>query len=105
MSFDENTQTMSVGSRDWLEASKDMQIQGYLPPAGGVYITIGSLGQSIQFAVTSYQVPVLMDGEHQGARLAERLNEAYQDDELEPKERELLNLAAEQFGRRLSSQE
>jgi hypothetical protein len=36
--------------------------------------------------------------------LAERVNEAYKD-KLEPKEKELLDRAAEQFGRRLSSQE
>jgi uncharacterized protein YcgL (UPF0745 family) len=32
LSFDENTQTINVGSRDWLEASKDMQIHAYVPP-------------------------------------------------------------------------
>ncbi len=36
--------------------------------------------------------------------LAERIHEAY-GDELEPKEKELLNRAAEQFGRRISSEE
>ena len=39
MSFDEDTQTMSVGSSDWLEASKNMEIRSYLPPVGNVVIT------------------------------------------------------------------
>jgi hypothetical protein len=39
-----------------------------------------------------------------GKTLTERINEAY-GDELEPEERELLDHAAEQFGRRLSSEE
>lgn len=40
----------------------------------------------------------------ESSSLAERLNDAY-GNELEPKERELLDRAAEQFGRRLSSEE
>ena len=44
MSFDENTQTMSVGSQDWLEATKGMQIRSYLPPMGNVEIT----GESVE---------------------------------------------------------
>jgi hypothetical protein len=44
MSFDENTQTMSVGSQDWLEASKGMQIRSYLSPMGNVEIT----GESVE---------------------------------------------------------
>lgn len=39
MSFDENAQTMNVGNDDWLEASKSLQIRGYLPPAESVVIT------------------------------------------------------------------
>ncbi len=42
--------------------------------------------------------------QHGGKTLTERINESY-DDELEPEEKELLDHAAEQFGRRLSSEE
>jgi hypothetical protein len=38
-----------------------------------------------------------------GKKLTERINEAY-GDELEPEEKELLDHAAEQFGRRLGSE-
>jgi hypothetical protein len=36
---DQNTQTMSVGSHDWLEASKDMGIRTYFPSVDNAFIT------------------------------------------------------------------
>jgi hypothetical protein len=48
MSFDENTHTMSVGSQDWLEASKGMQIRSYLSPMGNVEITGESVAHNAQ---------------------------------------------------------
>ena len=32
MGVDENTQSMSIGSRDWLDANKELQMRSYLPP-------------------------------------------------------------------------
>lgn len=58
MSFDENTQTTNVGSRDWLEASKNMRIRGYLPPAGRADFTPGFLEQTTQLTATGYEIPV-----------------------------------------------
>lgn len=40
-----------------------------------------------------------------GKTLAERLNDAYRNDVLEPEEKELLDRAANQFGRRLSDED
>jgi transcription antitermination factor NusA-like protein len=107
MSFDESTQTMNVGRNDWLEASKDkdMQIRSYLTPVGSVRIAVRPAEQDTQIIVTGYELPVLAGEEYENTRLTERLNEAYQDYELEPEEKELLDLAAEQFGRRLSGEE
>lgn len=107
MSYNENTQTMNIGSNDWLEASKDndMQIRSYLTPVGNVRIIVRPTEQDTQIIVTGYERLVLAGGEYENTRLAERLNEAYQDDELAPEEKELLDLTAEQFGRRLSSGE
>lgn len=99
MSFDENTQTMNVGSSDWLEASKDMKIRSYLPPVGNVRITVRPVEQDAQITITGYELPILVGGEYEGARLAERLNEAYHGDELEPEEREFLELTREHFSR------
>jgi hypothetical protein len=36
---DENTQTISVGSHDWLEASKNTGIRSYFPSEGNTYKT------------------------------------------------------------------
>ena len=36
---DENTQTISVGSHDWLEASNDTGIRSYFPSEGNTHIT------------------------------------------------------------------
>ena len=39
LSYDENTQSISIGTRDWLEASEEMQVRSYLPPVDNVDIT------------------------------------------------------------------
>lgn len=49
MSFDERTQTMNVGSRDWLEASKDMQIHAYVPP------TLAMTGPEVEVLVLTQE--------------------------------------------------
>lgn len=99
MSFNENTQTMNVGSHDWLEASKDMQIRSYLPSAGYAEIITGPATQDIEQTTTACGIPVPMSVRHENVRLTERLNEAYRDDELEPEEREFLELTREHFTR------
>ena len=57
--------------------------------------------------ITNYAIVVIADSyrpkESRSKTLAERINEAYRD-ELEPKEKELLDRAAEQFGRRLRNE-
>lgn len=58
MSFDENTLTTNVGSRDWLEASKSIEIRGYLPLEGTVDITVESLDESTQFTAAGYEILV-----------------------------------------------
>jgi kynureninase len=57
LSFDEHTQTVSVGTNDWLEASKDMQIRGYLPPVSRVATTTGFLEPITQLTATGHEVP------------------------------------------------
>lgn len=99
MSFNETPQTISVGSRDWLGASKDMEIRGYLPPEGTVEVTAELLEYVTQFTVTSYEIPVPANRDYESALLTERLNDAYRDDELEPEEREFLDLTREHFSR------
>jgi hypothetical protein len=86
MSFDENTQTTSVGSRDWLEASKGMEIRGYLPPVDTVELTTESLEQSTQFTATGYLIPVPTSGE------------------LEQEDEEFLAQLKEYHGRRFSDE-
>ena len=66
MSFDENTQTMSVGSRDWLEASKDMQIRSYLPPMGNVKITGESVEHNPRTNRTLITVRTSTDSQREG---------------------------------------
>jgi hypothetical protein len=39
LTIDENRQTMSVGSRDWIEASKDMKMASYLPTVSNIGVT------------------------------------------------------------------
>ena len=89
MSFDENTQTMNVGSRDWLEASKDMRVQGYLPPTGAVHLVAGSLERSTQVTATGYGVRVLTNWDSEDAQLTEEINGVY-DEELEQEDEEFL---------------
>ena len=99
MSFDENTRTISVGSQEWLEASKNMEIRGYLPPEGAVEITTELLEHVTQFTAPSYEIPTPRSREYESGRLTERLNKAYRSDELEPEEREFLELTREHFSR------
>lgn len=58
MALDENTRTTSVGSRDWLEASKELRIQGYLPAVGKVDIITEFLESSTQVTMTGYGIPI-----------------------------------------------
>jgi hypothetical protein len=102
MSFDEGTQTMSVGSQDWLEASKNWQIRSYLPPVGDIEIAAGSVEQAIQLTATGYQIPVPMSREYESARLTEELNEVY-DGEMEEEEKQITQHVKEYHRRRLSA--
>ncbi len=102
MSFDESTQTMSVGSQDWLEASRRWQIKSYLPPVGNVEIVAGSVEQAIQLTATGYEIPTPISREHESARLTEELNEVY-DGEMEEEEREITRHVKAYHRRRLSA--
>jgi hypothetical protein len=99
LTIDENTRTVSVESRDWLEASKDMQIRSYLLLVGKMDILTESLERSTQFTMVGYETPIPMSGEYESTLLTERLNEAYCDDDIEPEEREFLDLTREHFSR------
>ena len=95
MSFDENTKTMNVEAREWLEASEIVEVRGYLLPVE----TVEPMQSSIQFTATGFEIPVPTGREHQSTSLTARLNEAYRDDVLEPEEREFLELTREHFSR------
>jgi hypothetical protein len=99
LTIDENTKTVSIGSRDWLEASKELLIRSHLFQVGEMHILAESLERSTQFTMTGYENPVPVNTEYEGALLTERLNNAYRDDELEPEEREFLDLTREHFSR------
>lgn len=58
MSFDERTQTMNIGTRDWLEASKNLKIRAYLPPLIPVEPGTESPDRGTQFTATGYEIPV-----------------------------------------------
>ena len=85
MTIDENTMTVSIGSRDWLEVSKDWMIRSHLFQVGKMDILAKSWEPSTQFTMTGHENPVSP--------------EAYRDDELEPEEREFLDLTREHFSR------
>ncbi len=91
---------MNVGGRAWLEAGTIVAVRGYLLPVE----TVEPLESTTQFTATGFEIPVPAGREHQSASLTGRLNEAYGDG-LEPEEKELLDHAAGQFGRRLSNEE
>jgi hypothetical protein len=95
LSFDENTQTMNVEARDWLETGEIVEVRGYLLPVD----TVEPVEKSTPLTVMGFEVPVRTDGSNEGARLTERLNEAYRNDHLEPQEREFLDLTREHFSR------
>lgn len=102
MSFDERTQTMNIGTPDWLEASKGMLIRSYLPPTvGGAEMVVEPMGQDTQFAATDYLIPVPESTDHEIARLTEELNEVY-DGEMEEEEQEIAQHVKEYHRRRLS---
>lgn len=102
MSFDESTQTMSVGSQDWLEVSKRWQIRSYLPPVGNVEIVAGSVEQAIQLTATGYEISVPTSRKRESAQLTEELNEVY-DGEMEEEERQITQHVKEYHRRRLSA--
>ena len=85
MFFNTNTLTMNVGSRNWLEAG-DMRV---IPEF---------FEQSTLYTAPRYDLPV-PSREYENSWLTKRLNEAYRDDELEPEEREFLDLTREHFSR------
>ncbi len=85
MTIDENTKTVSIGSRDWLEASKGLLIRSHLFLVGEMNVLAESWGHSTQFTMTGHENPVSPD--------------AYSDSELEPEEREFLDLTREHFSR------
>lgn len=76
---------MSIGSRDWLEASQGLLIQSHLFRVGKMDILAESLEHSTQFTMTGHENPASPN--------------AYRDDELEPEEREFLDLTREHFSR------
>lgn len=104
MSFDENTHTMNIGGRDWIEASKDMQVQGYLPPTSEVYVVTGLLEQSNQFTITGHGVHVFIDEVSESEQLIEEINDAY-DEELEQEDEEFLAHVKSYQGRVLNAED
>ncbi len=59
--------TDNVGSREWLQASKDIEIQGYLPSERTVDIAPASPEEDTQHAPTGHEIPVLSRGDFEEA--------------------------------------
>jgi hypothetical protein len=85
LTIDENTKTVSIGSRDWPEVGKDWIIQSHLFRVVKWDVLAESWEPSTQITMTGRENPAAPD--------------AYRDDELEPEEREFLDLTREQFSR------
>jgi hypothetical protein len=57
MSFETHAMTTNIGSHQWLEASRGLEIRGYLPPWYMVDITLAPAEHSSLLTATDHEIP------------------------------------------------